>query len=85
MVKQLLRGEFSILGFLEDHSILSILRREFLLDSLHCLSQGSGECEFSDMGVVFSKYLLEGSCVPLLSIDSGGILGFVSFHSSEIS
>ena len=85
MVKWSSGRKFPILGFIKDLSILGILRREFLFDFLHCLGQGSGEHEFLDVGMILSKYLPEGGCIPLLGINLSGILRFISFNCSKIS
>ena len=84
MVEWLLRGEFPILRFIKDFGIFGVLRREFFLNLLHCLGQGGGKCEFSDVGMAFSQYSLEGGCISLLGINLSGIFGLISFYSSEV-
>ena len=50
VVKGLSRGELSILGFIENLGIFSILWRKFLFYFLCCLGQGSGEGQLQMWG-----------------------------------
>ena len=84
MVKELSWGEFSILGLIEDFSILSILWRKLLFHLFCHLGQGCGKGKLSNVGVVLPQHPLKGCCIPLLSIDSGSIFRFVPFHNSEV-
>ena len=85
MVKWALWGEPSILWFIEDFSVLSVLWGEFLLNFLHCLGKSGGEGEFPDVGMVFSKYSSMSSCISLLSINPGSVLRLIPFHCPQIS
>ena len=48
-------------------------------------SQGHGESELSNVGVIFPKHSEESHCISLLSIDSGSELRVVLLHGMEIS
>ena len=65
-------GEYSIFWFVEDLGIFGVLWGKFLFYFLHCLGKGGGKHKLPDMGMIFPKYSLEGSCIPLLCIDPSG-------------
>ena len=73
MVKRLPWREFSCLGFIQHLGILSILRRKFLFNFLHCLCKSSGEGEFPDVWMAFPKCLFEPLILFLLSTDCCGV------------
>ena len=85
MIKGVSRRELSVFGFVEDFGILGILRRKFLFHFFGSLSQGCGERKLPDMGVVLPQYSPKSSCIPLLSINSGGEFCIIQFHCVEIS
>ena len=67
MVKGSLRGEFPCLWFVEHLGILGILGKELLFDLFNSLSEGSGESEFMNGGVIFSEdFPSQGSKLLLL-------------------
>ena len=85
MVKGSLRGEFPVLRLIEDFGVLRVLWGKFPFHFLCSLSQGSGEGELSDVGVVFHQHPSKHGHVPLLGVDSGNIFGFVPFYCSQVS
>ena len=85
MVKGLSRGEFPVLRLTKDFGVLRVLWRKFLFHFLHSLGQGSGEGEFSDVGVVLPQHPSKCGCIPLLGVNSGSIFRFIPFHSSQVS
>ena len=55
-----------------------------MLDLLCHLGQSGGKSKLLNVRMVFPQYSSECSCIPLLGIDPSGILGLVSFHSSDV-
>ena len=84
MVKRSLGREFLLPRFIKHLCILGMLQGKFLFYFLHCLGKGSGKCELSDMGVVFSQNSVKSGSISLLDIDPRSIVQFVTLNGSQI-